>query len=164
MGGGMVRQTVRRLRRSPGLTLTALLTLAIGIGASAAMFSVINAVLLEPLPYPDSDRLVALTHRSDAVGRGGLPASAAMYFTYREYNRAFESVAIWAPGTANVTATGRPEAVRILWTTFDFLPTLKVTPALGRGFTAAEDRPGGAPAVILTHGYWQRQFGGTSIV
>src|SRR5687767_15002334 len=105
MGGGMVRQTVRRLRRSPAPTLTALLTLAIGIGASAAMFSVINAVLLQPLPYPESDRLVALTHRMGASGRSSLPASTAIYFTYRDNNRAFESVALWTAGTASVTGS-----------------------------------------------------------
>ena len=98
----MVRQTVRRLRRSPTLTLTALLTLAIGIGASAAMFSVINAVLLRPLPYPDSEQVVALTHRIEAA-RIVLPASPAMYFTYREHNRSFDSVAMWTSGTGTFT-------------------------------------------------------------
>jgi predicted permease len=156
----MVRQTVRRLRRSPSLTLTALLTLAIGISASAAMFSVINAVLLRPLPYPDSERLVALTHRFEAGGRGGLPASPALYFTYREHNRTFESVALWAPGTASVTGSVPPEEVKVLRATFEFLPTLRVVPALGRSFTAAEDQPGGPRTVIVSHGYWQRRFGG----
>jgi len=159
----MVRQTVRRLRRSPGLTITALLTFAVGIGAAAAMFSVVNAVLLEPLPYSESDRLVALTHRTD-TGRGGLPASTAIYFTYRDNNKSFESVALWTAGAASVTGSGRPEEVRVLRTTFDFLPTLRVVPALGRGFTAAEDEPRGPRAVILTHGYWQRRFGGAAAV
>jgi len=159
----MVRQTVRRLRRSPGLTITALLTFAVGIGAAAAMFSVVNAVLLEPLPYSESDRRVALTHRTD-TGRGGLPASTAIYFTYRDNNKSFESVALWTAGAASVTGSGRPEEVRVLRTTFDFLPTLRVVPALGRGFTAAEDEPRGPRAVILTHGYWQRRFGGAAAV
>ena len=158
----MVRQTIRRLRRSPGLTLTALLTLAIGTGAAAAMFSVINGVLLQPLPYPESDRLVALTHQFRSAT--GLPASTAIYFTYRDNNRAFQSVALWTAGTASVTGRGRPEEVRLLRTTFEFLPTLQVVPAKGRTFTAAEDQPGGPRAVILTHGYWQRRFGGTAVV
>ncbi|HZI78566.1 MAG TPA: ADOP family duplicated permease [Vicinamibacterales bacterium] len=160
----MVRQTVRRLRRSPALTLTALLTLAIGIGASAAMFSVINAVLLQPLPYPESDRLVALTHRMGASGRSSLPASTAIYFTYRDNNRAFESVALWTAGTASVTGSKRPEEVQVLRGTHEFLPTLRVVPALGRGFTAAEDQPQGPRAVLLSHGYWQRRFGGAGAV
>jgi putative ABC transport system permease protein len=159
-----MRQTVRRLRRSPALTLTALLTLAIGIGASAAMFSVVNAVLLRPLPYPDSDRLVALTHRIDADGRDGLPASPALYFTYREHNRTFESVALWAAGTASVTGSTRPEEVQVVRATFEFLPTLRVVPARGRTFTAAEDQPRGPRAVILSHGYWQRRFGGAGVL
>src|SRR5688572_16202736 len=160
----MVRQTVRRLRRSPTLTLTALLTLAIGIGASAAMFSVINAVLLRPLPYPDSERLVALIHRFEAGGRGGLPASPALYFTYREHNRTFESVALWASGTASVTGSVPPEEVKVLRATVEFLPTLRVVPALGRAFTAAEDQPGGPRTVIVSHGYWQHRFGGAPVI
>ena len=160
----MVRQTIRRLRRSPGLTLTALLTLAIGTGAAAAMFSVINAVLLRPLPYPDSERLVALTHRFEAYGLGGLPASPALYFTYREHNRAFESVALWSAGTASVTGSSRPEEVQVLRATFEFLPTLRVVPALGRAFTATEDQPGGPRTVIVSHGYWQRRFGGAPVI
>jgi predicted permease len=163
----MVRQTVRRLRRSPILTLTALLTVAIGIGAAAAMFSVINGVLLRPLPYPDSEQLVALTHRVDANGRGGpggLPASPAMYFTYREHNRTFESVALWSAGSVSVSGSGRPEEVPVLQTTYEFLPTLRVVPAHGRAFTAAEDRPRAPRTVILSHGYWQRRFGGAGVI
>jgi predicted permease len=160
----MVRQTIRRLRRSPSLTLTALLTLAIGIGASAAMFSVINAVLLRPLPYPDSEQLVALTHRIEANARLVLPASAAMYFTYREHNRSFESVAMWTSGTASVIGSSRPEEVPVLRATFEFLPLLRVVPVMGRPFTAAEDQPKGPRVVLVSHGYWQRRFGGTGIV
>jgi putative ABC transport system permease protein len=160
----MVRQTVRRLRRSPALTLTALATLAIGIGASAAMFSVINAVLLRPLPYPDSERLVALIHRFEAYGRGGLPASPALYFTYREHNRTFESVALWNASTASVTGSNLPEEVQVLQASHEFLPTLGVVPALGRPFTATEDQPNGPRTVIVSHGYWQRRFGGAPVI
>jgi len=89
------RQTLRTLFRSPGFTLTTVLTLAIAIGATTAIFSVVNGVLLEPLPFKDSDRLVALTHRSADGKMRNAPASPALYFTYRDNNRAFESVALW---------------------------------------------------------------------
>jgi predicted permease len=154
-----LRQTLRRLGRSPGFTLTTVLTLAIGIGATTAIFSVVNGILLTPLPFPDSDRLVALTHRSKDGGVRNAPASTALYFTYRDNNQTFESVALWSPGTASVTS-GDPEEVQILGATYEFLPTLGVRPALGRSFIAADDEPGAAPTVILSHGYWQRHFGG----
>jgi putative ABC transport system permease protein len=153
------RQTLRTLLRSPGFTLTTVLTLAIAIGATTAIFSVVNGVLLEPLPFQDSDRLVALTHRTVDGKVRNAPASPALYFTYRDNNRAFESVALWSPGTASITS-GEPEEVQILGATYEFLPTLGVRPALGRSFVAADDEPGAAETVILSHGYWQRHFGG----
>jgi hypothetical protein len=88
------RYALRSLFRTPGFTLTTILTLAVAIGASAAIFSVVNGVLLKPLPFPNSDRLVALTHRIERVGRH-LPASPAIYFTYREHSETFESVALY---------------------------------------------------------------------
>ena len=153
------RQTLRTLFRSPGFTLTTVLTLAIAIGATTAIFSVVNGVLLEPLPFKDSDRLVALTHRSADGKMRNAPASPALYFTYRDNNRAFESVALWSPGTASITS-GEPEEVQVLGATSEFLPTLGVRPALGRSFVAADDEPGAAQTVILSYGYWQRHFGG----
>jgi putative ABC transport system permease protein len=154
-----LRLTARRLLRAPGFTVTTVLTLAIGIGATTAIFSVVDGVLLKPLPFAESDSLVALTHRSED-GRGrGIPASPALYFTYRDNNEAFESVALWSPGTASVTS-GEPEEVQVISATFEFLPTLGVTPALGRSFVAAEDDPGAEKTVMLSYGYWQRHFGG----
>src|SRR6185369_3666839 len=120
---------------------------------------VVNGVLLEPLPFKDSDRLVALTHRSADGKMRNAPASPALYFTYRDNNRAFESVALWSPGTASITS-GEPEEVQVLGATSEFLPTLGVRPALGRSFVAADDEPGAAQTVILSYGYWQRHFGG----
>jgi len=155
-----LRQAVRRLLRTPGFTLTSVLTLAIGIGATIAIFAVVNGVLIKPLPFPDSERLVSLTHRSEQTPDADLPASTAIYFTYREHNRAFESVALWSADTASVTAPGDPEEVRALLVTFEFLPTLGVAPSLGRAFVEDDDRPESVPTVMLSHGYWQRRFGG----
>lgn len=155
-----LRQTARRLRRALGFSLATVGTLAIGIGATVAIFSVVNGVLLNPLPFPDSARLVSLSHRSPPQGLENLPASTAIYFTYRDYNRTFESVALWLPGSASVTLPGEPEQVRSMAVTFEFLPTLRVAPAVGRAFAAADDQPESAPTAMLSHAYWQRRFGG----
>jgi predicted permease len=155
----ILRQTLRSLAKTPGFTVATVLTLAIAIGATAAIFSVVNGVLLKPLPFRDSDRLVALTHRTKDGGVRNAPASPALYFTYRDNNRTFESVALWSPGTASVTS-GEPEEVQALSTTHEFLPTLGVRPTLGRAYIAADDEPGAAQTVILSYGYWQRHFGG----
>jgi predicted permease len=153
-----LRPTVRALARSPGFTIAVVLTLAIAIGATTAIFSVVDGILLKPLPFTDSDRLVALTHRFEDGGRD-VPASPALYFTYRDHNEAFESVALWVPGSASITS-GEPEEVGAISATFEFLPTLGVSPALGRSFVAADGEPGAAKTVMVSYGYWQRHFGG----
>jgi len=154
----------RSLARTPGFTLTTLLTLAVAIGASTAIFSVVNGVLLKPLPFPDSDRLVSLTHRMQLTGAAGLPASPAIYFTYRDNNRTFESVALWVDGTATITGAGRPEQLRTLFVTHEFLDALGVRPILGRSFAEAEDQEGGESTVILSYPFWQRNYGGAEDV
>ena len=155
-----LRQTVRRLLQSPGFTLTTVLTLAIGIGATTAIFSVVNGVLLKPLPFPDSDRLIALVHQAPGANQDELAASPAIYFTYRDNNETFESVAIWFANTASITGSGDPEEVPRLVSTHEFLPTLGVVPLLGRTFNEADDQAGNPATVILSYGYWQRRFGG----
>src|SRR5688500_279020 len=104
-----LQQTIRRLFRAPGFTLTTVLTLGVGIGATIAIFSVVNGILLKPLPFPDSDRLIALVHRAPGTGTAEMAASPAFYLTYREHNTTFESVALWFDNTASVTGAGDPE-------------------------------------------------------
>ena len=160
----MFRQTLRKLRRSPAFTLTSILVLAIGIGATSAIFSVVYGVLIQPLPYPQPERLIALTHRTGNTGEGRLPASTAIYFTYRDHNRSFESVALWTIDTATITSAGSPEEVRALESTFEFLPMLGVKPESGRFFASSDDQHGSPRTVILSHGYWQRRFGGADVL
>jgi predicted permease len=155
-----LRQVIRWLFRSPAFMLTTVLTLAIGIGATIAIFSVVNGILLKPLPFPNSDRLIALVHQAPGTGATELAASPAFYLTYREHNTTFDSVALWFDNTASVTGAGDPEEVRRLAGTYELLSTLGVQPLLGRTFTAADAEPGGAQTVILSYGYWQRRFGG----
>ena len=160
-----VRFGLRMLRKNPGFTTVAVLTLALGIGANTAVFSVVNSVLLRPLPYPHSERLVAL--RQAAPGAAGLASfidglllSPSMYFTYAEHNETFESVGIWTPGTASVTGIGQPEQVRVMGVSDGLLQTLDVPPAQGRWLSSIDQDPHSPKTVVLGYGYWQRRFGG----
>ncbi len=172
--GRDARYGARMMRRSPTFTAVALLTLAIGIGANTAVFSVVNSVLLRPLHYPKADELVAL--RQIAPGAAGLanfsdglPLSPSMYITYAEHNRAFQSLGVWIPATANVTGLAEPEEVHVIYVSDGVLEALGVPPALGRWLSAADQIPAGRDAVgfsgrlttvMLGYGYWLRRFGG----
>jgi putative ABC transport system permease protein len=155
-----IRSIVRRLRRAPAFTAVALLTLALGIGANTTIFSVIEGVLLKPLPYPQHERLVALWYKAPGVKVDKLNVSAAMYFTYREEGRVFEDVGVWNGGSFTITGTGEPERLPGIWTTHEVLGLLGARPTAGRLFAASDDWPGSASTVVLSHGYWQRRFGG----
>lgn len=161
-----IRYAFRRMARTPAFAVTVLLTLAIGIGANTAVFSVINRVLLRPLPYPNSDRLVALWLNAPGAGglasfsSGGLRLSPSMYFTFLRHNQTFQSLGIWINGTANVTGVARPEQVHTVGISDGVLQTLDVPAVAGRWFSAADQDPRGAKSVMLSYGYWQRRFGG----
>lgn len=152
----------RALLRAPGFTFVATLTLALGIGATIAMFSVVNGILLRPLPYPEQDRLIELVHEAPGLGMGQLLASPAIYFTYRDHSRTFDSVGLWDWDSSPVTVTGsgEPEAVQSLEVTHEVLGILGANPIVGRGFSDADDLPGSAPTAIISYGYWRRHFGG----
>jgi predicted permease len=160
-----IRYALRMLRHNPMFTSVALLTLAIGIGANTAVFSVVNSVLLNPLHYPKSEQLVAL--RQAAPGAAGLTnvsdgllLSPSMYFTYAEQNRSFQSMGVWVPMTATITGLTEPEQVRGIAVSDGVLQALGVAPAAGRGLSTADQIPGGRPTVMLSYGYWQQRFGG----
>jgi predicted permease len=160
-----IKFTFRRLRKSPGFAVTVLLTLGIGIGANTTVFSVVNGVLLKPLPYPESDRLVALwLNAPGAAGLSnfisGLHLSPSMYFTFAEQNRTFQSLGIWTTGSANVTGVAQPEEVHTAMISDGVLQSLDVPPIAGRWLTRADQDPHGARSIMLSYGYWQRRFGG----
>src|SRR5580704_5727827 len=160
-----IRFALRMLCKSPGFTAVAILTLAIGIGGNAAVFSVVNSVLLKPLNYPKSEELVAL-HQIAPGAEGladfenGLLLSPSMYVTYAEQNRTFQSLGVWITGTANVTGLEEPEQVRTVAVSDGVLQALGTPPGVGRWFSAADQIPRGPERVMLSYGYWQRRFGG----
>lgn len=159
-----LRYVLRTLLRSPMFTIVTVVTIAIGIGANAAIFSIVNGVLLKPLPYPKPDRLVAVREIAPALDIKGMGLSPADYFTFREENRTFERFGVWTTDRVSVTGLGVPEQVPAITVTADTLPALGIQPALGRWFTGKDDTPEAARTVILSHGYWQRKFGGAPSV
>jgi predicted permease len=155
-----VRLSLRSMRRAPVVTFAVLATLAIGIGANTAVFSVIDGVLLEPLPYPDADRLISVSLASHVMKIDDLDSAPFVYFISREQSRTLEGIGLWRLREVNVTGRREPERVVALAVTADILPLLGVEPMVGRSFTSTDDQPGRQPTVLLTYGYWQRRFGG----
>jgi predicted permease len=161
-----LRVTLRMIRKSPGFSLAAILTLALGIGATTAVFSVVNAVLLRPLPYPEPDRLVGVWHSAQFQGimSNNIRLSSTMYLTYREHAETFADFGLWRSTRASVTGMGEPEQVPALVVTSGTLPAVGVPAMLGRWFTPSDDSAGTPETVILSYGYWQRRFAGSASV
>jgi predicted permease len=164
--GRDVRHSMRALGRAPSFTAVVLLTLALGIGANTAMFSLVDGIVLKPLPYPRPAELVSLRHTAPGAEWLGniasdLPLSASMYVTYAEHNRTFSSLGVWVAGTATVTGVGNPEQVRRVSVSDGVLEALGIPPLVGRALGAADQA---ADAVVrpmmLGYGYWMRRFGG----
>ncbi|MCB1034299.1 MAG: ABC transporter permease [Acidobacteria bacterium] len=155
-----ISTTLRGLVRSPLVAVVAVLTLAVGIGAAVAVFSVVHGVLLKPLPFEDADRLVSISHEASGLGMDRLPQAPALYFIYREQSEAFEDSGLWDDGTVTVTGLAEPEEVDAIFVTDGTLPLLRAKPQHGRLFSAEDDSPDGEETVILSHGYWQKRFGG----
>lgn len=152
-----VRYVLRGLRRRPGFAALAVATLALGIGATSTIFSVVNGVLLRPLPYTRADRLATIYGHWALKSRAEL--SESEFWDLRDQARSFERIAAYTDGTANLTGAGSPERLLVGYMTADALPVLGTLPALGRGFSAAEDRPGQPAVVVLGDGLWRRRFG-----
>ena len=161
---------LRRLRRNRSFTAVATLTLALGIGGTTAIFSVVNGVLLRPLPYAHPERLVEVGLDLPGINQFAWPLSPMEYFTFREQSRTFEDIGLYYTGfggnlySANVTGVGRPEHVPALGVSDGVLPIMGVTPQLGRIFTKTDDQPGSPDTVMITYGYWHSKFGGDGSV
>lgn len=157
-----LRHTLRNLARTPGFSLTVVLVMALGIGAAAALFTVVNSVLLKPLPLPDSNRLVRAWEATPAHGYFHTNVAGGVFQLWRDQNRTFESLAIVTPDEHNLAATGGqlPERIEVQVATWRALPMLGVQPAYGRLFTAADDHWGAPETAMLTWSLWKRRFGG----
>ena len=155
-----IRYGVRGLLKRPGFTVIALITLALGIGANTAIFSVVNAVLLRPLPYQNPEELVIVWEDLAFLGFPHNTPAPANYVDWKTQNQSFVDMAASRETSFNLTGDGEPERVSAYAVNANFFPLLGVQPLLGRGFTAEEDRSGGSKAVVLSYGLWQSRYGG----
>ncbi len=158
--GRDIRHATRRLIRTPSFTSAALLTLALAIGANASIFAVVHRVVLNPLPYPDSGRLIELDHGSTGLKMpAGLGLTTGLYFYYRDHARSLQSAAIYDTGMVTMTGDGEADRIRVTATTPSFAQVLRVAPVIGRWFNDDEGLPGAAPVAVLSHRLWTRRFG-----
>jgi predicted permease len=164
MFNDQLRQVLRRLSRAPVFAAITLITLAVGVGANTVIFSVLEGVLLKPLPYPRAEQLIGVWHTAPGVGIKDLNMSPSNYFIDREQSTTFQDIGMYTGDSLSVTGAGEPEQVRGLDVTDGTLPILGVTPVLGRLFTREDDSPGSPETVLLTYGYWRQKFGGDSSV
>ena len=155
-----LRQVLRRLRRAPMFTAITLITLAAGVGANTVVFSVLEGVLLKPLPYPHSEELVGVWHTAPGINIPELNMSPSNYFIYREQGHSFQDIGMYQGDSVSVTGVGEPEQVRALDVSDGTLAILGVQPALGRLFRHEDDVPGAPETVILSNAYWRKKFGG----
>ena len=155
-----IRQAARRLLRAPTFSVAVAGTLALAIGANVAIYGVIRRVILRPLPYPESDRLVWLDHAALGIGAAnGLDLTEGLYRLYARRSRTLAQIAVYRTQDMNLTDGAEPERVEVAVATSTLGPTLRAAPELGRFFDAAEDGPAAAPVVVLSHGLWARRFG-----
>ncbi|MFY9608910.1 MAG: ABC transporter permease, partial [Blastocatellia bacterium] len=159
-----LRFGLRMLFKKPGFTLIAVLTMALGIGANTAIFSVVNAVLLRPLPYPQADRMVLLWGSFLKINITQLPAKAAEYVDYRDQTQSFDQVAAFHTADLNLTGSGDPERIAGARVTANLFALLEARPTQGRVITADENQPGRDNVAVISHGFWQRQLGGAANV
>src|SRR5215210_184020 len=154
------RTTARALRRAPGFFLIVIFTLAVGIGANAAIFTAVNAVLLQPLPYPEPERIMGVQHTAPGLGMETVEMSDGTFFVYRRDNRSFEDLGIYWDSSVTLTGGETPERVRASGATAGAFGVLRRPPALGRTVQEGDERPGAEPVAVLSDGLWRRRFGG----
>ncbi|MGA8876621.1 MAG: ABC transporter permease [Candidatus Korobacteraceae bacterium] len=151
-----LRYGFRQVVKSPGFAIIAILTLALGIGANTTIFSVVNGVLLNPLPYPQANRLVVLFHHKPNFVNGSI--SYLNFLDWQRDNRSFEAMAAYRYGSAKLTGSGEPENLTGRMVSAGFFEILGVNPLLGRTFSAGEDQLGANPTVMISEGLWKRKF------
>jgi predicted permease len=159
-----LRQVLRRLGRAPLFAAITLITLAVGVGANTVIFSVVEGVLLKPLPYPHAEQLIGVWHTAPGIDIKDLNMSPSIYFIDREQSTTFQDIGMYDGDSLSVTGVGEPEQVRGLDVTDGTLPLLGVRAALGRLFTREDDSPAAPDTVLLSYGYWQNKFGGAASV
>ncbi len=155
-----ISHAVRRLLQQRMFTVVAVLTLAIGIGGNSAIFAVIEGVLLKPLPYPQSERLVDVNHSAAGVGLEKAGSAPFLYLTYRDESRTFEEIGLWRSDSDSLTGLGEPEELTTLYVTEGVLGALGVQPLLGRLFTRGDTAPGSPETVLASYGFWRSKLGG----
>jgi len=155
-----LRYGMRMMMKQPAFTLVAVVTLALGIGANTAIFSLVNSILLRPLPFREPDRVVRMLQASPKLGLNSWGVSQADFAAYREQNRSFETIALYNSSETNLTGVGEPERLPVTTVTADFFKVLGVNPLLGRTFVEGEDAPGRNLVCVISHRFWQRRFGG----
>ncbi|MEP6494464.1 MAG: ABC transporter permease [bacterium] len=157
-----VRHALRSLRRTPVFTITAALTLVIGIGASVAIFAVVNGVLLKPLSYGNPDRLIGTWFDLPPIGLHKAQQSPGTYFTFKKFSHSIENIGLYQDGAVNIAEAGgssAPQRIAVAYVTASLIPTLQVLPIVGRTFTDAEDIPHGPEVVLISEGLWRTRFG-----
>jgi putative ABC transport system permease protein len=154
-----IRYALRTLRKQPAFTCVVVLTLALGIGVNTAIFSVVNAVLLRPLPFPHSDQLVTVSMANPKLSEDDIPLSVADFLDWRAQNQVFQDLAAYTDNWFSLTGNGEPQRLKGVWVTAGFFSTLGTTPLIGRTFAAGEDAADGEPLVILSQSTWERSFG-----
>lgn len=159
-----LRYALRMLLKNPGFTIVAVVALALGIGANTAIFSVVNTVLLRPLPYRDPERLVMVWEEDSKRGFPQETPAVGNYVEWRDQNQVFESMAAIADQSFNLTGVGDPERLEGRSVSANLFPMLGIEPQIGRVFSAADDQPGAQPVVMLSYGLWQRRFGGDASI
>ncbi len=159
-----LRQVLRRLSRAPLFTTITLLTLAVGVGANTVIFSVVEGVLLKALPYPHPEQLIGVWHKAPGINIDNLNMAPSIYFIDREQSTTLEDIGVYDGDAFNVTGSGQPDHVLGLDVTDGTLPILGVHPVLGRLFSRKDDSPDAAATILISYGYWQRKFGGSSSV
>src|SRR5919201_3808613 len=161
---GDLRYALRAMRKSPLFAVAAVATLALAIGATAAIFSVVNAVVLRPLPYPDADRLVVVWGNLPSIHLEDIVVSGAEYVDFRDRNRVFESIGAYDAAAFNLTGQGEAERLNGMVATGSLFPLLGAKAAIGRVLQDTDNQPGRPHVAVLSHAVWQRRFGGDASV